>query len=132
MKTKYHYAYLYPHGVTVSSETGRPYRHLYRFPSREERDEWVAAGNDVGRMMQDFRESVNRDQARADGLNASDRADFLATMTDVLWGTAAVGAGTAFVLWMVDRKQPEREQSVALVPAASTRGDAHLFLRGAF
>ncbi len=73
-----------------------------------------------------------RNQARIDGVNASDRADTLAMTTDVLWVSAAVGAGTAFVLWMVDRKRPEREQSVALIPAASARGDAHLFLRGAF
>ncbi len=76
--------------------------------------------------------SVQRAQARADGLDASDRADTLALVTDVLWISAAVGASTAFVLWMVDRKHAEGQSSVSLLPVTSARGDAHLFLRGAF
>lgn len=74
-----------------------------------------------------------RASARAQGIDASDRANKLATITDVLWITAAVGASTAFVLWIVDRKRGEGDTtSVSLLPATSLRGDAHLFLRGAF
>jgi hypothetical protein len=76
--------------------------------------------------------SAMRAQARADGLDASDRADKLATVTDALWITAAVGASSALVLWLVDRKRGDGEASVALHPVTSPRGDAHLILRGAF
>jgi len=76
--------------------------------------------------------AAQRAKARADGLDASDRADTLALVTDVLWISAAVGASTAFVLWMVDRKHDEGQTSVSLLPVTSARGDAHLVLRGAF
>ena len=75
---------------------------------------------------------AQRAQIRANGLSASDRANTLATVTDVLWVSAAVGASTAFVLWMVDRRRDSHTTSVSLLPATSARGDAHLFLRGAF
>jgi hypothetical protein len=75
---------------------------------------------------------AQRAQARTDGLNASDRANSLATMTDVLAIGAIVGASTAFVLWLVDRKHGDREPAVALVPASSGRGNAQMILRGAF
>ncbi|MFT3927528.1 MAG: tetratricopeptide repeat protein [Myxococcales bacterium] len=88
--------------------------------------------NDVVQSNNAAATSMVRAQARANGLDASDRANTLAMVTDVLWISAAVGASTAFVLWMVDRKHEHSESSVALLPATSARGDAHLFLRGAF
>lgn len=67
MKNKqYHYAFMYPCGVITRAETGRLYRHVFRFPSREERDKWVAMGNDTARTMPDYRASTTRDEARAD------------------------------------------------------------------
>jgi hypothetical protein len=89
-------------------------------------DDAVAASNSPSAS------DMMRHQARTEGLDASKRADTLAVVTDVLWVSAAVGATTAFVLWLVDRKHAGSDQSVALLPATSARGDAHLFLRGAF
>ncbi len=89
-------------------------------------DDAVAASNSGSAS------AMMRAQARADGLDASDRADTLAVTTDVLWISAAVGASAAFVMWMVDRRTGRAGSSVALLPATSAHGDAQLFLRGAF
>ncbi len=90
-------------------------------------DDYVALSNAASAS------DLVRTQARANGIDASDRANRLATVTDALWITAAVGASAAFVLWIVERKRGENDTtSMALLPAASPRGGAHLFLRRAF
>lgn len=74
-----------------------------------------------------------REQARSDGVDAADRADLYATVTDVLIAGSAVGATTAFVLWLVDRKRERSESSLAFTPAVAPNGrSAQWLLRGTF
>jgi hypothetical protein len=75
---------------------------------------------------------VARDQARANGLHAADRADVRATVTDVLLAGSALTATTAFVLWLMDRKREHAATQLSVSPALGGHGPNQLILRGAF
>jgi hypothetical protein len=89
-------------------------------------DDAVADSNDP------MRPTSERIAARADGLDAADRADVLATVTDVLLAGAAVSAGTAFVLWLVDRRSARDVRSLSVAPSVGGRGEAQAVIRGTF
>jgi hypothetical protein len=86
----------------------------------------------VSRSNSTSAQATERARARSDGLDAADRADRMSLLSDALLVGAVAGAGTAFVLWLIDRKHNDREPSMSLAPAAGARGQLGLALRGAF
>ncbi|MCB9667617.1 MAG: hypothetical protein H6715_05845 [Myxococcales bacterium] len=100
----------------------------------------LSADSDFEHALEDARDSslgdAQRQQAVKDGRDAADRANTLATVTDVLLVGSLIGAGvTAFLLFSEAERRPYGEKTEAKRVVASPYIDMHqagLMLRGRF
>jgi hypothetical protein len=86
----------------------------------------------VTRSNDPTRSSLERARAREDGLQAADRADLTAMISDVLLAGTVVAGGTALLIWLRGRKQAEQQLRVNAGPMMLKRGGAGLAVSGRF
>jgi tetratricopeptide (TPR) repeat protein len=76
--------------------------------------------------------ATERTAARADGLDAADRADSLSITSDVLLATAAVAGGATLLIWLTGKKREDRLALQASPMLSRSAAGAGLALRGKF
>jgi hypothetical protein len=76
--------------------------------------------------------ATDRVQARADGLDAAERADALAITSDVLLASAAVAGGATLLIWLTGKKREDRLALRASPMVLRNTGGGGVVLRGKF
>lgn len=76
--------------------------------------------------------ATERAAARADGLDAADRADTLATTSDVLLASSVVAGGATLLIWLTGKKREDRLALRATPMVLRSAAGGGVVLRGKF
>jgi tetratricopeptide (TPR) repeat protein len=75
---------------------------------------------------------ATRDQAHANGVNAADRADRYALVSDIFLGTAIAAGGATLWIWLRQRKQQRRTADLRISPVMLRHGGGGVAFGGHF